>query len=100
MYSLHLDSFFLLHFLYIMGITAESMTGAIAAGRKNMDIFGVMTIASITALGGGSVRDILLGVYPLTWIDQPLYIITTLIAATVAVFMANLVKKKIKLFLI
>jgi uncharacterized membrane protein YeiH len=100
MYSLHLDAFFLLHILYVIGISAESMTGAISAGRKNMDIFGVMTIASITALGGGSVRDMLLGVYPLTWIAQPGYIITTLCAAVIAIFIANFITKKIKLFLI
>ena len=100
MYSLHLDAFFLLHILYIVGIIAESMTGAIAAGRKNMDVFGVITIATITALGGGSIRDILLGVYPLTWIAQPAYIITTLCAAIIAIFMANFITRKRKLFLI
>ena len=51
----------LLHILYLIGITAEAMTGALAAGRRRMDTFGVIIIATATALGGGSVRDILLG---------------------------------------
>jgi uncharacterized membrane protein YeiH len=55
----------LLHILYLIGITAEAMTGALAAGRRRMDTFGVIIIATATALGGGSVRDILLGHYPL-----------------------------------
>ena len=55
----------LLSILYIIGITAEGMTGALAAGREKMDIFGVIIIASVTAIGGGSVRDVLLGHYPL-----------------------------------
>lgn len=55
----------LLHVLYLIGITAEAMTGALAAGRRRMDTFGVIIIATATAIGGGSVRDILLGHYPL-----------------------------------
>lgn len=52
----------LLHVLYLIGITAEAMTGALAAGRRRMDTFGVIIIAT-AAIGGGSVRDILLGHY-------------------------------------
>lgn len=48
----------LLHILYLVGITAEAMTGALAAGRRRMDTFGVIIIATATAIGGGSVRDI------------------------------------------
>lgn len=58
----------LLSVLYIIGITAEAMTGALAAGRRQMDMFGVIIIASATAIGGGSVRDMLLGHYPLGWV--------------------------------
>ena len=42
----------LLHTLYLIGITAEAMTGALAAGRRRMDTFGVIIIATATALGG------------------------------------------------
>ena len=51
------------------------MTGALAAGRHKMDLFGVMFIALVTAIGGGSIRDVLLGHYPLTWVKHPEYII-------------------------
>jgi len=47
--------------LYLIAITAEAMTGALSAGRRGMDWFGVVMIACVTALGGGSLRDILLG---------------------------------------
>lgn len=73
----------LLHILYLVGITAEAMTGALAAGRRRMDTFGVIIIATATAIGGGSVRDILLGHYPLGWVKHPEYVI---IVATAAVF--------------
>ncbi|SUG40655.1 Putative inner membrane protein [Salmonella enterica subsp. arizonae] len=42
----------LLHVLYLIGITAEAMTGALAAGRRRMDTFGVIIIATATAIGG------------------------------------------------
>lgn len=69
--------------LYIIGITAEAITGALAAGREKMDMFGVIIIASVTAIGGGSVRDMLLGHYPLGWVAHPEYL---LIVTAVAVF--------------
>ena len=61
--------------LYIIGISAEGMTGALAAGRHKMDLFGVIFIALVTAIGGGSIRDVLLGHYPLTWVKHPEYFI-------------------------
>ena len=65
----------LLSVLYIIGITAEGITGALAAGREKMDIFGVIIIACVTAIGGGTVRDVLLGHYPVGWVKHPEYFI-------------------------
>lgn len=69
--------------LYIIGITAEGITGALAAGRRNMDLFGVMFIACATAIGGGSVRDMLFGHYPLTWVKHPEYLLIVCLAALI-----------------
>ena len=76
----------LLSVLYIIGITAEGITGALAAGREKMDIFGVIIIACVTAIGGGSVRDVLLGHYPLGWVKHPEYFIMVAGAAVLTVF--------------
>ena len=46
--------------LYVVAITAEAMSAALVAGRRNMDWVGVYLLGCVTALGGGSVRDILL----------------------------------------
>ncbi|WP_158107645.1 trimeric intracellular cation channel family protein [Vibrio furnissii] len=70
----------LLSVLYIIGITAEAMTGALSAGRRKMDWFGVMLVASATAIGGDTVRDILLGHYPLGWVKHPEYLAITCLA--------------------
>ncbi|RCS73601.1 trimeric intracellular cation channel family protein [Vibrio casei] len=83
----------LLSIIYVIGITAEAMTGALSAGRRNMDWFGVMLVASATAIGGGSVRDILLGHYPLTWVKHPEYLLITCIAGIVTTWLAKWVVK-------
>lgn len=90
----------LLSVLYIIGITAEAMTGALAAGRRKMDVFGVIIIASATAIGGGSVRDVLLGHYPLGWVQNPEYILTVAGAAIVTIWIAPMMKHLRRLFLI
>ncbi|MCE0491966.1 trimeric intracellular cation channel family protein [Pantoea sp. Mb-10] len=90
----------LLTVLYILGITAEAMTGALAAGRRKMDLFGVIIIASVTAIGGGSVRDILLGHYPLGWVKHPEYIMIVAAAAVVTTFVAPLMNHLRKVFLV
>ncbi|EOE6864112.1 trimeric intracellular cation channel family protein [Cronobacter dublinensis] len=90
----------LLHVLYLIGITAEAMTGALAAGRRRMDTFGVIIIATATALGGGSVRDILLGHYPLGWVKHPDYVVIVAAAAVITTFAAPLMPHLRRLFLI
>ena len=90
----------LLHILYIIGITAEAMTGALAAGRRRMDTFGVIIIATATALGGGSVRDILLGHYPLGWVKHPEYVIIVATAAVLTTIVAPVMPHLRRLFLV
>ncbi|HEC1896742.1 TPA: trimeric intracellular cation channel family protein [Campylobacter jejuni] len=85
--------------LYIIGISAEGMTGALAAGRHKMDLFGVIFIALVTAIGGGSIRDVLLGHYPLTWVKHPEYIILICFCALVATKIPRVVTKLEALFL-
>ncbi|GAA8607516.1 trimeric intracellular cation channel family protein [Helicobacter pylori] len=85
--------------LYIIGISAEGMTGALAAGRHRMDLFGVIFIALVTAIGGGSIRDVLLGHYPLTWVRHPEYIILICFCALVATKIPRVVTKLETLFL-
>lgn len=90
----------LLHILYLIGITAEAMTGALAAGRRRMDTFGVIIIATATALGGGSVRDILLGHYPLGWVAHPEYVIIVATAAVLTTIFATVMPHLRRFFLI
>ncbi|MBK4990925.1 MULTISPECIES: trimeric intracellular cation channel family protein [Pseudomonas] len=86
--------------LYLIAITAEAMTGALSAGRRGMDWFGVVLIACVTALGGGSVRDVLLGHYPLTWVKHPEYLVLTSCAALFTIFIAPMMRRLRSLFLV
>ncbi|EAH6009099.1 trimeric intracellular cation channel family protein [Campylobacter coli] len=85
--------------LYIIGISTEGMTGALAAGRHKMDLFGVIFIALVTAIGGGSIRDVLLGHYPLTWVKHPEYIVLICLCALVATKIPRIVSRLESLFL-
>ncbi|ALN88407.1 hypothetical protein LC55x_5160 [Lysobacter capsici] len=79
----------MLQIIYLIAISAEAMTGALSAGRRRMDLFGVVIIACVTALGGGSLRDIVLGHYPLGWVRHPEYLGYTIGAAIAATFLAK-----------
>jgi uncharacterized membrane protein YeiH len=100
LYTCRLAKRMLLTVLYIIGITAEAMTGALAAGRRKMDVFGVIIIACATAIGGGTIRDMVLGHYPLGWVKHPQYVLIVAAAAIVTTWLAPLMKHLRKLFLV
>ncbi len=86
--------------VYLIAIIAEAMSGALAAGRRNMDLFGVAVIAFLTALGGGTVRDILLGNFPVTWTQHPSYIYMTLTGGLATIVIARFMRHLHQLFLV
>lgn len=90
----------LLNALSLLAITAQAMTAALAAGRRSMDWMGVCLLASVTALGGGSVRDMLIGHYPLAWIANPSYLALTTGAALATIAAARVIHHLRKLFLL
>ncbi|MDY5785890.1 trimeric intracellular cation channel family protein, partial [Corynebacterium sp.] len=94
-----LDTAALVTVLYLIGITAEAMTAAVSAGRLRMDLFGVVTLGALTALGGGTVRDVLLGSYPLTWVEEPRYLLVVIVASVVTVRISWLMHHGRRLFL-
>lgn len=72
--------------LEILGTVAFAVSGALAASRKNMDIFGFSVLALMPAVGGGTIRDIIIDRTPVFWIADNRYIIVTLMAAVVVFF--------------
>jgi uncharacterized membrane protein YeiH len=73
------------HVLDLLGVAVFAASGVLAAGRKNMDLLGVAVIAMVTALGGGTLRDLLLDRHPLTWIADVSYLWTSLAAAALTI---------------
>jgi uncharacterized membrane protein YeiH len=67
--------------LQLVGAAVFAMSGALAAGRRGMDPFGVMVIAIVTAIGGGTIRDLLLDRHPVFWIEDPSHLVVSMLAA-------------------
>ncbi|MDP0561014.1 MAG: trimeric intracellular cation channel family protein [Candidatus Endonucleobacter sp. (ex Gigantidas childressi)] len=89
----------MLEILYILAVTVEAMSGAITAGKKNMDPFGILIIANSTAFGGGIVRDVILDNHPLVWVANPNLIIITSAAALLIIVIRPWVHSLSKAFL-
>src|SRR5690606_13120815 len=89
----------LLQTLFVIAIVAEAMTAALAAGKREMDWVGVCLLGCVTALGGGSVRDVLLGHHPLTWVAHPSYLLLTGGAALFTIAVARYMHKLRNIFL-
>jgi uncharacterized membrane protein YeiH len=91
---------FVLHWLSLVALAAQAMTAALAAGRRSMDWAGVCMLGCITALGGGTIRDVLLGHYPLVWVEQPWLLGLTVIAALLTIPIARAVHRLNAAFLV
>lgn len=68
-----------------LGVAVFAVSGALAAGRKGFDVFGVVVISVVTALGGGTIRDLLLDRNPILWIHDTRYLMVSTIAGLVTV---------------
>lgn len=76
-----------------VAIVAWAMTGALAAGRRSMDWVGVFILAAVTALGGGTMRDVFLDHYPLYWVERPWLLGLTTAAALAAIAFARFIHR-------
>jgi uncharacterized membrane protein YeiH len=65
----------------LVGVAVFAVSGALAAGSKGMDLLGVVVIAALTAVGGGTLRDLLLNRHPIFWIADPAYLVVIVLSA-------------------
>jgi len=63
-----------MRFIELLGVAVFAISGALAGGRKRLDLFGVTVIATVTSIGGGTLRDLLLDRHPVFWIADPSYL--------------------------
>ncbi len=76
-----------------LGVALFAATGALAASRKELDVVGFVFLAAVTGIGGGTARDIILGV-DVFWIVEPIYVLTCAVTAVVIFFTAHLVESR------
>ncbi len=76
-----------------------AVTGALVASRKEMDIFGFALLATVTGIGGGTLRDLFLGQTPVFWVKEPAYIGICLVVSTIVYFTAHIPQSRYRLLL-
>jgi uncharacterized membrane protein YeiH len=75
------------HTIDVIGIFVFAISGALLAVRKNFDVFGIAVLAEVTALGGGLLRDLIIGAVPPAAFTDLGYFITPLFAALLVFFL-------------
>lgn len=88
-----------LFWLEILGIAVFAASGALTASRKQMDLGGFVLIATVTAIGGGTLRDLLVGARPVFWVVDPVYPLTCAGIAVLIFFTAPLFESRFRALL-
>jgi len=71
----------ILYLLDLIGVAVFAVSGVLVAARSGMDLLGGFALAALTAIGGGTLRDVLLNRHPIFWIRDVRYLVVILIAA-------------------
>ena len=82
--------------LNVIGLFVFAISGALTALRNDMDVFGVAMIAFVTGVGGGTIRDVLLGSFPVWWIAAPSAVFICIAGAAVATAAQPLIHSRLK----
>ena len=85
--------------LDLCGVAVFAASGALTASRKQMDIVGFCLIATVTGIGGGTVRDLLLGQGAVYWITQPVYVLICIGVGVLMFFTAPYIEFRYRVLL-
>jgi len=80
----------------LFGIAVFAVSGALDAARKHMDILGFMLIGTLTGLGGGTIRDVLLGRLPLYWTLDSTFVGLCIVVSVITYFIAPRLQSRTK----
>lgn len=92
----HLIPEFPWSFLFIqdlIGTIVFAISGAIAARQHKMDLFGMFVLAFVTGVGGGTLRDVMIGSTPVFWMKQPIYVLMIALAVLLTAIFRNSLNK-------
>lgn len=90
----------LIYLLDLCAVTVCAITATLEARRRELDLFGVVVIAVISGIGGGTVRDLLLGRLPVYWIHDPAYVVAGMVAGTLTFFLGRRLRLPKNFFLV
>lgn len=90
----------LIYIADLTGVAVFAISGALAAGRKSLDLLGVLIISVVTAIGGGTLRDLLLGRNPVFWMLDPTYLYVIFAAAGLTLIYSRYNKPPLRALLI
>jgi uncharacterized membrane protein YeiH len=82
-----------------LGIVAFTISGALVASRNQMDVVGFVLLGTVTGIGGGTIRDLLLNVHPILWIEHPEYLAVCIAVSVIAFFTVHRVHSRMRLIL-
>ncbi len=88
----------LLAVLDFLGVALFAATGALSASRKQLDLIGFLFLGTLTGIGGGTVRDLIIGV-PVFWVERPAYLLVCVGTAVLVHFGAHLVEYRWRLLI-
>jgi uncharacterized membrane protein YeiH len=88
----------LLAVLDLAAVAVFAISGALVASRKQMDIFGFIMLGTVTGIGGGTIRDVLLGV-PVFWIAESTYLTVCIVTSAATFFAAPLLQSRYRAIL-
>lgn len=75
----------------MIGTLVFAISGALAASEKKFDIFGAYILAAVTAVGGGSLRDVLIGSTPVGWMKDTNYLLIIILAVPISIFFKSFI---------
>lgn len=90
----------LIYWLDLAGTFVFALSGGLAAARSRLDPFGFAVVAMVTGLGGGTLRNLLLDIHPIAWVDDPYYLVTCLVAAAISFGWANRLESRMRWLLV
>ncbi|HUA81352.1 MAG TPA: trimeric intracellular cation channel family protein [Dyella sp.] len=74
----------MLYWLDLIGVAVFAISGVFVAAHSNLDLLGGLALAALTAIGGGTLRDVLLNRHPIFWVRDARYLLVILVAAALA----------------